>query len=315
RKRGEWGGLVINGNAPINACAKGVAVCEAISEGIKSKEVKFGGNDSEDNSGVLKYVVVEFAGYPISQDNELNGISFNGVGSGTEVEYIQVHMNADDGVEFFGGTVNVKHVVLTANEDDSMDWDMGWVGKAQFVLIDQGQDAVDNGFEADNLKSPMNAEPRSNPIMSNVTMIGSSKSAYGMLLRRGTGAQLSNFIITGFSKACIDIDDSETFKNAASVNEQGVLTATGLAMSYSLMNCPKSFEAEANDPWSTESWYKSQVGNKLGNPELSGWLLSATSPAWNMGMTPDDFFFEPVDYIGAIGKTDWTQGWVSKSLQ
>lgn len=121
RNRGEWGGLVLNGNAPINACKPGVAVCEAVSEGIKVEPVYFGGNDPEDNSGVLRYVRVEFAGYPISQDNELNGITFNAVGRGTTIEYIQVHMNSDDGIEFFGGTAQAKHVVLTANEDDSLD--------------------------------------------------------------------------------------------------------------------------------------------------------------------------------------------------
>ena len=123
RKRGEWGGLVISGNAPIKACKAGTPVCEAISEGIKIEQVKFGGNDPLDNSGVLKSVRVEFAGYPMSQDNELNGITFNVVGAGTDVDYVQVNMNADDGVEFLGGTVNVKHLIVTNNDDDSVVWD------------------------------------------------------------------------------------------------------------------------------------------------------------------------------------------------
>ena len=119
RNRGEWGGLIINGNAPINGCDAGVSLCEAEGEGSTGL---YGGNEAADNSGILKYLRVEFAGYEITPDNELNGIAFQGVGSGTEVNYIQVHMNADDGVEFFGGTVNVKHVLLTGNKDDSMDW-------------------------------------------------------------------------------------------------------------------------------------------------------------------------------------------------
>lgn len=315
RKAGEWGGVVINGNAPINACAAGTPVCEAVSEGIKVEQVKFGGNQPDESSGTLRYVRVEFAGYPISQDNELNGITFNGVGRGTEVEYIQVHMNADDGVEFFGGTVNVKYVVLTGNEDDSMDWDMGWTGKGQFIVVDQMSSVADNGIEADNLASPMNAEPRSNPELSNVTFIGAQKSSYGMLLRRGTGGSLHNVIISGFVKACIDIDDSETFRIAGDVRGSSV-EATGLKLQNSILHCAKSFEEEAGDAYSLRAWYSSQAGNREVDPKLSGWVPMAGSPALKRGMVPDDLFFDAVDFIGAIGskQTDWTAGWTTRAL-
>lgn len=312
RKRGEWGGLVINGNAPINVCKAGSSVCEAISEGIKDREVKFGGNNPLDNSGKLKYVVVEYAGYPISQDNELNGITFNGVGSETEVEYIQVHMNSDDGIEFFGGTVNAKHVVLTQNEDDSLDWDMGWTGKVQFLIADQGLDKVDNGIEADNYKSPMNAVPRSNPTISNMTLIGSPQSAYGMLLRRGTGAYIANSIVTGFAKACVDIDDQETFNNAGE-NKNGVLVAKGLKMEHTMLNCGKTFEAEAGDVFATDAWFFSQAGNVVAEPQLAGWMPKSASAVLTSGQPMDDFFFEPVEYVGAFGADDWTKNWIVKS--
>ncbi len=307
RKRGEWGGLVLNGNAPINRCRAGSSVCEAISEGIKIKEVKFGGNQPQDSSGALKYVRVEFAGYPIAPDNELNGITFNGVGSGTLVENIQVHMNSDDGIEFFGGTVNAKYVVLTENEDDSLDWDMGWTGKIQFLVVDQGVDTVDNGIEADNLQSPMNAMPRSRPTISNMTLIGAPKSGYGMLLRRGTGAELSNTIISGFAKGCIDIDDNETFVNAT--------TASGILMSHMILDCKKPFEAEAGDLFSTESFLSNQIEVQVLSPKLQGWIPAAGSPALSGAVTPEDFFFEPVDFIGAFGSEDWSAGWVLKARQ
>lgn len=314
KKRGEWGGIVINGNAPINACAANATVCEAISEGIKVKPVKFGGNNPADNSGVLRYVVVEFAGYSIAQDNELNGITFNGVGSATEVDYVQVNMNADDGIEMFGGTVDLKHVVLTNNEDDSLDWDFGWTGRVQYLLIDQGKDTVDGGFESDNLKSPMNAQPRSNPVLSNVTMIGSPASGYGMLLRRGTGAQMSNFVMTGFSKGCIDIDDKETFANGASVNGGSVL-ATGLKMTHSVVGCAKAFETEDGDLWSTAEWFKSQEGNSVAQVELDGWMPKVGSSLLTSGQSPEDFFFEPVEFIGAFGEENWAATWVSTRIQ
>ena len=164
KARGDWGGLIINGNAPINGCDEDL--CSAEGEGSTGL---YGGDNTEDNSGTLRYVRVEYAGTQFSEDNELNGIAFQGVGSGTTVEYIQVHMNADDGVEFYGGSVNVKYVVLTGIGDDSMDWTDGWNGKAQFVLAKQASDDGDNGIEADNNKANNDFEPRSNPTLANMT--------------------------------------------------------------------------------------------------------------------------------------------------
>jgi len=104
---GKWGGLIINGNAPINGCTVGTAVCEAEGEGSTGK---YGGNNAADNSGNLNYLQVKYAGYLITATNELNGIALQGVGNGTLIDYVQVHNNADDGIEFFGGTVNAKHL-------------------------------------------------------------------------------------------------------------------------------------------------------------------------------------------------------------
>ena len=305
RKRGEWGGLVINGNAPINACKPGASICEAISEGIKVEPVKFGGNNAEDNSGVLRYVRVEFAGYPISQDNELNGITFNAVGAGTEIDFIQVNMNADDGIEFFGGTANAKHVVLTNNEDDSLDWDMGFNGKIQFMIVEQANDSADNGIEADNLKSPMNAQPRSNPTLSNVTFLGGKNSAYGMLLRKGTSAHVMNTIITGFGKACINIDDAETFNHG------------GLKIENTLVDCANNFAVDASDPWSIAVWFNTLGGNMTVPAQLNGWFPGVASPARGAGVTPEDLFFDPVDYLGAFADVSdvWAMGWTSNVLE
>lgn len=304
RKRGEWGGLVLNGNAPINACRTGTPLCEAISEGIKVEPVKFGGNDPRDNSGVLRYVRVEFGGYPVSQDNELNGVTFNGVGAGTEVDFLQVNMNADDGVEFFGGTVNVKHLVLTNNEDDSLDWDFGYQGKIQFLIVQQANDSADNGIEGDNLKSPMNAQPRSNPIISNATFIGGKNSAYGFLFRRGTSALITNTIVTGFTKACLNIDDAETFNS-------------GLRIESTIFDCQQNFVVEASDPYSASTWFETQAGNLQTSALLEGWAPGSASPAIGAGVTPDDLFFDFIDYIGAFADSSdsWAQEWTSSVLE
>jgi len=135
---GQWGGLVLLGNAPANSCgdqegeatADELANCGVAAEGDAGQ---FGGNVADDNSGTLKYLVVKHAGKTLGNGDELNGISFAGVGSATTVDYIQVHENLDDGIEFFGGTVNVSNVVLTSIGDDSLDWSFGWTGAAKNV--------------------------------------------------------------------------------------------------------------------------------------------------------------------------------------
>jgi hypothetical protein len=103
-----------------------------------------------DNSGVMKYVRVEYAGKILGTDNELNGFSFNGVGNSTVLEHLQAYKGSDDGFEFFGGTVNLKWAVSTGNSDDSFDWTHGWRGKGQFWVVQQDAVTGDNGMECDN---------------------------------------------------------------------------------------------------------------------------------------------------------------------
>lgn len=313
--RGSWGGLVINGNAPINCSAPTNGFCEAEGEGATGL---YGGKNAADNSGVLKFVRVEFAGYEITPENELNGIAFQGVGNGTTVDYVQVHMNADDGVEFFGGTVNIKHLVLTGNKDDSMDWTSGWTGKAQFVLIKQAKDEGNNGIEADSLKSPMDAEPRSNPTLSNVTLLGSEtakKGGAGILLRRGTGLKLYNSVVKGFKKGGLDVDDAETFRNGQAYTND----MPGIHITNSIFDNKVNFIQEAGE-LDLANWILNEMDLDIlfgsgpvrtesvtmnGNVILTD--LETTLPE------DEDFFFEEVEFIGAVdgnGK-DWTIGWTT----
>ena len=187
RARGDWGGLILNGLAPINRCADVEGDCQAFGEGGTGW---YGGGDPADDSGSLKYVRVEFAGTLISPDNELNGIAFQGVGSGTTVDYVQVHMNDDDGVEFFGGTVNAKHVLVTGVGDDGIDWTDGWIGKLQYAVVQQFDDTSDNGIEADNQDLDNTALPRSSPTLSNVTLVVPRGGGQGRRRsRRGVGPE------------------------------------------------------------------------------------------------------------------------------
>ena len=166
------GGVVINGYAPINDCPEGVSggTADCTKEGEANSGL-FGGDNANDNSGVLRYVSVRFAGSNVDPENQRNGIAFQGVGDATTVEYVQVHNNRDDGVEFFGGTVDAKYIVLTGNADDSLDWTDGWTGRIQYLYIEQ-TDSADNAIEADNREGDEGAMPRSNPSIANMTVLG-----------------------------------------------------------------------------------------------------------------------------------------------
>lgn len=322
RAPGDWGGIVINGNAPVN-------VANPLGEGGSGP---YGGNNPTDNSGTLRYVRVEYAGRIFTSDDELNGIAFQGVGSGTTVEFIQVHRNADDGVEFFGGTVNVKNVVLTGNLDDSLDWTNGWTGRAQFVVIQQYPGGADNGIEADNLGTDQNALPRSKPTLSNFTIIGPAAvgeaSDLGLLLRRGTGGNLHNFIIQGMNEYALDIDDTSTFDNAYSDAPTYTVLSGELTLinSFFFDNNLGNFRDDAGDPQTDSNFSADNGSNQNMDPQIvdpqnlinPNFLLQAASPALTAGVTPSDNFFTTINYVGAFNSTDdWTTNasgrWITTS--
>jgi len=310
---GNWGGLIINGNAPINGCD--AAPCTAQGEGDTGL---YGGDDATDDSGTIRYLRVEWAGTKLTADSEFNGIALQGVGSGTTVEYVQVHGNADDGIEFFGGTVNVKYVVITGAEDDSIDWTDGWTGKAQFLLVKQLGDKGDQGIEADNNGDNNDLAPRSNPTLSNVTLIGHGDSDIGVLLREGTQASLNNTLVVGFGDACFALDQTSTFGQACIDGETlaGDLTVEGLVLA-----CETPFlEPTAEDgmpldvPCSVEEFFSGEPevrGNEIrADLTLDGYRLPAGSDLLGLGAVPNDPFFDSsATFIGAMGEDDWAAGW------
>ena len=300
---GEWGGLVVTGNAPVNGCNAGVALCEIPFEAITSELM--GGNDPADNSGVIKYTQILFAGFAVRPNEELNGLTLNAVGSGTLIDFVHVHAGLDDGVEMFGGTVQMKHLVLTDINDDSLDWGLGWQGRAQFVLVRQAIDDGDRGIEADNNTSG-DLQPRSKPILSNMTLIGASVATQGALLRRGTGANIWNSVFTGFP-TCLQIDGAPTYVNAGT---PGSLTGE-LTMQNSFVNCATNFADGEGATFTTADWFLSQPGNVEGDPLLNGFLPATGSPLTLGGAPVNDPFFDVVDYAGAFKdeSDDWTQEW------
>ncbi len=320
RARGDWGGLIINGRAPINGCNE--AVCEAEGEGGTGL---YGGDDPNDNSGVLRYVRVEYAGILLSEDNELNGIAFQGVGAGTTVDYVQVHMNKDDGVEFFGGTVRVRHILLTGIGDDCLDWTDGWVGKAQWVAAVQFPDSGDQGIEADNNGENNDATPRSHPTLANVTLVGSGgeNSDIGMLLREGTGANIFNAVVTNFGEAGLALDQAATFTNAGTADTlSGELTVNGTILwnpDASEYKDPKP-EDVADPPFTVEAFFTTMnANNRVTDPGLASidWQApdlrpAAGSAAATGAVDTMDPWFDATDYVGAFSAdSDWTDGWTN----
>ncbi|MDZ4695716.1 MAG: hypothetical protein SGI86_11255 [Deltaproteobacteria bacterium] len=220
-------GVVLLGKAAINngTCAMDAVAggaCDApgffenVIEGIDPTDPKgkYGGTDDTHDCGELSYVRVEFAGFVIGAGNELNGITLGGCGNKTKVNHVQVHRGFDDGLEIFGGTVSVDHVVLSGSTDDGFDVDNGWRGKAQFVVIQQSFGIGDKGIEADNLGGAETTAPRTDAELWNFTIIGegATSTRVAMHLREGFRSKLRNFIVTGYGSV-LDEDAAQVNPN------------------------------------------------------------------------------------------------------
>ena len=203
---GAWGGIHICGRAHTNA------------EGGKgSSEIggaTYGGSNDADNSGVLKYVRVEYTGYAFDEEHEANGMTFYGVGNGTIIENCEAYHGSDDGFEFFGGSVNVKNMVVVNCSDDSFDWTEGWNGKGENLVAYQ-ESASTLGYdcdcliEADNNENNYSATPVSHPVLKNLILVGNGGNKQGIHLRRGTEVEITSAKVSGKGKA-VAVESAET---------------------------------------------------------------------------------------------------------
>ncbi|WP_396141409.1 hypothetical protein [Flavobacterium sp.] len=208
---GDWGGLVICGKAPINRVTGGASTAQS-----EVAELTYGGTTAADNSGSIRYLRLEYCGAAFNSEKEFNGLSLFGVGSGTTVEFVQTFHGADDGFEFFGGTVNTSNLVAFGNEDDQFDWTEGWNGTNTnwYGKISFGKG--NRGIEADNFELGFANTPLSNPTINNITLVGPGSTAASatfpendaLKLRRGTRGIFSNVHITGFADA-FDVEHDE----------------------------------------------------------------------------------------------------------
>ncbi|MFZ5616547.1 MAG: hypothetical protein ACOZAA_04400 [Pseudomonadota bacterium] len=298
---GDWGGLVINGRAPINDCTvdplatPGSVNCEKDGEGGSGR---FGGATPGDNSGRINYLRIENSGRQFSSTNELNGIAVQGVGSGTIIDYLQIYRTADDGLEFFGGTVDAKHVIVTGQDDDGLDWTDGWVGRLQFAIVNK-LTGGDNGVEGDNRSSNPLLTPRSNPIWSNVTLVGNG-SGEGFQVRAGTDGTFANVIVTGFAEG---IDYTLTAGLSDPSVDSFALTANAAQLTN---DAPTIFAAGSNNITNATSTLTTRPGATLALVPGANETTPAVDPT-----TLDATFFDPASYVGAVNgaSDDWYLGW------
>jgi len=295
KAKGAWGGVHICGKAPLN-------VATPASSEVGSKP--YGGNDPHDNSGELKYVRVEYAGFSYDEKHECNGFSLYGVGDGTKLSYLEAYKGSDDGFECFGGTVGYNHCLSIDNLDDAFDWTEGWSGKCQFLVAYQESKDVlgydcDRLIEADNLEDDFDASPCSHPTFSNLTLIGnnSSDKTSGVTFRRGTQISIYNALIEGKSKT-LNIESDQT--------QTAFLNGTSIAKSVYVNG---SFNTKQNQETTPAIYLESNFttdGNVVSDSDFSFTNIYVGTQA---GVTVPSGF-EEATYAGAVKEgNDWTIGW------
>ena len=312
-KRGLWGGLIILGNAPINVKGGETAI-----EGIPFSEprVVFGGPDENDNSGVLKYVSIRHGGTNIGDGNEINGLTLGGVGSKTVIDYVEIISNEDDGIEIFGGTVNLRHMVVSGCGDDAFDYDLGWTGKGQYWLAIQSENLGDNIIEGGGGTDPVIATPNSMPVIFNATLIGNRNNGEGgsMKFFNYAGGTLANSLVVNDNHGILlEVTDTQhdsyaqwlqgklevknnVFYDVASSTPATVFTLTGFYTPEQQQLWANSFTTSKNEFTNPNlDW---ENGDYIPVPKLQG----------NMAEYPDSWF-QTANFKGAFGESNWIEGW------
>jgi len=349
-KSGDWGGIVILGKAATNSSFNGQAGVGEIEGGVNDGSGRglYGGGttpDNNDNSGVLKYVRIEYAGYAFLPDKELNSLTLGAVGKGTKIEYVQVSYALDDAIECFGGTVDLKHIVINRTLDDDLDTDNGYSGQVQFVIIMRDSARADvsksESFESDNDANGSTLVPQTNAVYSNITVlgpratvdnVGNSLFLAAAQIRRNSSISIFNSVFVGWPKGIL-IDDSKgtaTSANAIAGNiaiKNVTLAGCAQPLSYAKKDGGADWGLTALTDWFNTPSHKNEILTtqadvKLKNPfeyKQPDFAPDAGSPLTNAGAT--DFTdtklagFDQVGFRGAVGAdgtaATWWKGWTS----
>ena len=337
RKRGDWGGLVMLGKAPINVGANTSGNTNAAGtffiEGLNATDDGlYGGADANHSCGSLAYVRVEFAGAILSPNNELNSFTFGGCGKGTSAHHLNATYGLDDMFEWFGGTMDAKYLVGGLGADDYVDFQLGWTGRLQYGLFYQSPDAKGNrGIEGDNSEYNNAATPISNPTMYNLTFIGSGAvgfdeaSSPGVFLRRGARATINNTVVTNFFSGALEFTDANTQAQvtAGNVTMNGFLawnnsrgTNGENTLAGQITNAPSRAFADGTTAAGKAANFV--IGNPMmlrpseySDPDFRGTFGSPIFRAGWVSAPDDGFFDQTATFIGGIGDEDWTEEWTN----
>lgn len=319
---GKFGGVVILGKATTNTAA--AVRIEGVPQPAGT-DITYGGPANRldnDNSGSLQYVRIEFPGYRLDDDNEINGLTLGGVGRGTKLSNIQVSYSADDAFEFFGGTVNADHLVALGTDDDDFDFDLGYTGTITYALglkdpgttnSTSGGNSDSNGIESDNNAggtTPAPGTPYTKPVLRHFTLLGynstSTKLRNGNRWRRASEMDIQRSVIGGFSNSGSLFESAHTIASIAGFTNNVVhgFTATSIFLGASPAGNVSGANAAANGYL--------QLGPALGgNPFFTCAIASTYNPAHLIPRSGSPAFGTAATYKGAFqpGVTPWTATW------
>ena len=295
RNEGDWGGIVLLGLARNNQPG-GVANIEGI---VQTTDTQYGGSFDNDNSGTIKYVRIEFAGIALEPNKEINGLTFGSVGSATTIDFIQVSHSGDDSFEWFGGTVNCKHLIAYRGLDDDFDTDFGFRGKIQFALAIRDKDVSDaigdsNSFESDNDAAGSAGQPKTAAIFSNVTLVGpkgngsivlpvGEKFEKAFRLRRNTAVSCFNSLVVGWEKG-LSIEGTPVVNN---VNGDTLLFSNNVLTGFTNNTNTIYNAGTSGGAASTSSFYTSFWGADGNDSTQSIAQVSWVNLFTPLGTTPD----------------------------
>ncbi|MBC7160267.1 MAG: hypothetical protein H5U21_09505 [Porphyrobacter sp.] len=320
---GQWGGLVLSGRAQVTDCiapaaTPGTVNCERQVEGAATPAI-FGGATNAGSSGTLKYVQIRFSGFVLSGNNELQSLTTGGTQQDTTFENIMSFNSSDDGVEFFGGYVNMKRLIVVGAEDDSIDSDTGVKANLQYVIAAHNTNTHDTIIEADS-DDLRDAVPRQNTRIANFTFIQGAPAAYGQAairIRGGTDYALINGILVSPQDECIRVQHAETVRSAEpSLDDVGVPIFRSV-----VMQCGTQAFIGSNGPTAPEVQEIFTTGSTANSfsftPTLTNLYVNGANETGVAAADPKQLssFFDTTDFIGAVRPTDtWYQGWTCNSV-
>ena len=325
RQRGDWGGLLMLGLAPINDPAGFLSI-----EGLPElPETRYGGTDVNHSCGSLRYVRVEFAGALLRPNEETNSFTWGGCGKGTKSEFLQAHYGLDDSFEWFGGTNDAKYLVGTYGADDYIDGQIGWSGRIQHGVMVANEDLSNRGIEMDNYERDFTAKPLGKPSIYNVSFIGGGARGFDeadapcLYFRRGAGGAYNNLLCYNWVTRTVggaNIADSIQ-PNITS----GDFSANGLLSWNNGFNttpvAPSTVDGQVTADFRTffgAGARQMVIADPLlrrplerSNPDFRPLTGSPVFRA-NWIQPPDDGFFDQwATWIGGMGDFDWTEEWTN----